>query len=403
MSERRLLLPVKVARPGSSSFSASFVSLSSSILGAGLLALPNTLVVATPMPALVALGGAGLLAFASLHSLTVVAHATQAYSYEAITRRLCSPHHGQFIRAIALLPLFGSVVIYLLVATDLLAPFVGLSRPALCALLCLVPFPLCLPDVVPHFLHWTRHLMLLCAIYLAASLSIHAAGATWPSAPATSIAWADVSYIVPIHLTTFLCHVQLLKTYGAIGDIQQALTHQRYLPVLVVLFSLAIYYAVAMFGYLAANGAPIDNVLLTPTLRTDLDGFRVVVATSLLLSIPRTYYPLRDIFEDTYFAERKSVGRLVFRMVATLGFFAVAGGFAVVSPGLGLTLFWFGATVGSVVMLVLPGFFLFEVTQGPAFALPGTTAYKALAVLLMLLGSGISISAIYGLVAAALT
>ena len=72
------------------------------------------------------------------------------------------------------------------------------------------------------------------------------------------------------------------------------------------------------------------------------------------------------------------------------------------SPGLGLTLFWFGAVVGSVVMLVLPGFFLFEVTQGPAFALPGTTFYKILAVLLMLVGLALSGVAIYGLVATAI-
>ena len=159
---------------------------------------------------------------------------------------------------------------------------------------------------------------MLCALYLALSLSGHSVGGSWPSNEAPSN-WMDVSYVVPIQLSSFLGHVQLLRTYGAIGDGQQALTTQRYLPLLVVVFSLGVYYAVATFGYLATSGTPADNVLTSfASDAWDVNVLRVVLASTLLVSIPRTFFPLRDIFEDTYFAERKSVGRLVFRMVATL-------------------------------------------------------------------------------------
>ncbi|OQS07263.1 Amino Acid/Auxin Permease (AAAP) Family [Thraustotheca clavata] len=357
MSDRRLLLPRMSERRTRFQNDASFLTLAASALGVGVLVLPSTIAKASLFPSLVALSSVAIAAFASLHSLGVVATATQASSYEAISKRLCSARHAQLIRGVTLLPLAGSIVIYLLVVMELMSPFVPLERPALCAIFCSLVFPLCLPDIVPHFLHWTRLMILLCALHLTCNLFIYSTTNPWPEKEEelTRIDWIDISYIVPVHLSSFLYNLQLLKSH--------------------------------LYGSYGIWICPTSNILSSfPTSDYSIDIVRIFFSLTLLLTIPRAYFPLRRAIEDSYFAERKSVGRLFFRILATLLFFLVVGCFAIANVDLSQTLFWFGATVGSAVMLIIPGYFLFQVTQGPAFALPGIALYKLLALLLMVLG-----------------
>ncbi|RHY01609.1 hypothetical protein DYB28_004312 [Aphanomyces astaci] len=98
----------------------------------------------------------GSMALMSFWTLCLVADATEAYSYEAISTRVFSPLQVWVLRILTVLPCFGSMLMNMLVAVDLLLPFQALfSRTMLCLVFALVTFPMCLPDTL-HALRMTN-------------------------------------------------------------------------------------------------------------------------------------------------------------------------------------------------------------------------------------------------------
>ncbi|KAF0750551.1 hypothetical protein AaE_006672, partial [Aphanomyces astaci] len=125
---------------------SSYVGILCAMLGAGIMTLPSTISAMTPAFGVGLLLVTGLLAFASLRCLCLSADVTGLYSYEHLSTRFFPPILQWMLRVLTLVPCFGACVMYMIVAMDMLLPFVGISRPLLCAAYAVLAYPLCLLD-----------------------------------------------------------------------------------------------------------------------------------------------------------------------------------------------------------------------------------------------------------------
>ncbi|KAF0692746.1 Aste57867_16204 [Aphanomyces stellatus] len=355
---------------------SSYVGILCAMLGAGIMTLPSTVSATSPALAMGLLVFTGLLAYASLWCLVLVANATRAYSYECLSCLFFPPALQWTMRALILIPCFGAMVMYMILAMDMLLPFVSLSRPVLCLGFTLLCFPLCLPDSL-HALRYSNTLVLCCIFYIACVLVDRAVPLPWPAT--TSPLSADsLAYAIPIQTFSFCCHFNYMRVYGE-------LQHKPSMPLvtwLIVGTAAFLYAAFSLAGYVAFRGLPPHDILTGfPVSDASVSGIRLALALAMLCKMPLAYQPLRDMLEKVVGVQTCPRAKWCFRTVVTAGFLFAACGIAVTADDLSYVMDWIGATDGILVAFVVPGLFLYYATRHKAYknALPSYALWLALA------------------------
>ncbi|RHZ02995.1 hypothetical protein DYB35_013577 [Aphanomyces astaci] len=220
----------------------------------------------------------GSMALMSFRTLCLVADATEAYSYEAISTRVFSPSQVWVLRILTVLPCFGSMLMNMLVAVDLLLPFQALfSRTILC-------------------------LVVTSVLYIVAVLAGHAYGLPWPhdsavERPLNSFSWGGVAYAIPIQIFSYGCHLNLVRTYGELEHKQS----MRWVIFCIVSTGLALFAVASTSGYVIFQGMVTWIAIRTSDLGTAMtwvgtfDGvmFHFVVPGLFLVSTPSSQFATR--------------------------------------------------------------------------------------------------------------
>ncbi|ETV71330.1 hypothetical protein H257_13457 [Aphanomyces astaci] len=343
---------------------SAYVSLMSTMLGSGIMTLPSAMAATTPLPNAVLLVMTGSMALMSFRTLCLVADATEAYSYEAISTRVFSPSQVWVLRILTVLPCFGSMLMNMLVAVDLLLPFQALfSRTILCLVFALVTFPMCLPNTL-HALRMTNTMVVTSVLYIVAVLAGHAYGLPWPhdsavERPLNSFSWGGVAYAIPIQIFSYGCHLNLVRTYGELEHKQS----MRWVIFCIVSTGLALFAVASTSGYVIFQGHPPSNVLAGfPVADISITSVRVVLGVSLLLKMPLAFHPLRDMLEVVVLPRllfsTTAFSPPWFRVCITTISLGMVTWIAIRTSDLGTAMTWVGTFDGVMFHFVVPGLFL---------------------------------------------
>ncbi|CAH0487996.1 unnamed protein product [Peronospora farinosa] len=193
---------------------SSFLGLATTMTGACVLTLPGVLQAVGQIPALFLFAMSAWLAFHACEMLSVCCDAACEFSYEALSSRLFGAAGVWSVRFLTLVLLFGAIVSYMVIAMDLLEPFLIniMSRGTIGLFFMLVAIPLCLPETM-HALRFANLLVLLCLLYILVALGVRtvqndlefAAQIPRNRADEFNSKLAAVAYVLPIVMLSFVC------------------------------------------------------------------------------------------------------------------------------------------------------------------------------------------------------
>ncbi|RHY01424.1 hypothetical protein DYB36_002764 [Aphanomyces astaci] len=356
---------------------SSYVGILCAMLGAGIMTLPSTISAMTPAFGVGLLFVTGLLAFASLRCLCLSADVTGLYSYEHLSTRFFPPILQWMLRVLTLVPCFGACVMYMIVAMDMLLPFVGISRPLLCAAYAVLAYPLCLLDSF-HALQYSNTVVIFCIFYITGVLVHHAWGKPWPdqsTLPITSVTWAGLAYAIPIQTFSFCCHFNYMRVYGELQHKPLVST----ITWLVIGSAFLIYGTYSVAGYIVFQGLPPHDILTGfPISDASVTGVRLALAMCMWCKMPLAYQPIRDVAEVVCLPYLTPLTKWPFRVPFTGAFLLMAYGVAVTAEDLSVVMDWIGATDGILVAFVVPGLFLYAATKEYQDKLPSYASMLAL-------------------------
>ncbi|KAF1316771.1 Amino acid/auxin permease, partial [Globisporangium splendens] len=344
---------------------SSFLGLATTMMGACILTLPGTVEAVGVAPAILIFLVAGWITYQSFEMITIACDATNEFSYESLSSRLFGATGVWAVRLLTLILLFGSVVMYMVIAMDLFEPFlVGhLSRSAIGLVFTVVAIPLCLPETI-HELRYMNMLVILCVLYILFALTVRTiqndpefAATIKPNASSEfNSEAAAIAYALPIISLSFACQLNVPRAYDEIHD-KQAMKHVHQA---LVVAGLVIYILFAVLGYVCFHGHPPSDILTG--FRTDdtlINGARLCLGASMVLKTPMTFQPLRQAVELTFLGhDRES---LPFRTAITTFFMFFAHLLSVTSKDLGVVMSFMGALAGNLLTITIPGLFLYEV------------------------------------------
>ncbi|CAI5723523.1 unnamed protein product [Peronospora effusa] len=346
---------------------SSFLGLATTMTGACVLTLPGVLQAVGQIPALFLFAMSAWLAFHACEMLSVCCDAACEFSYEALSSRLFGAAGVWSVRFLTLVLLFGAIVSYMVIAMDLLEPFLIniMSRGTIGLLFMLVAIPLCLPETM-HALRFANLLVLLCLLYILVALGVRtvqndlefAAQIPRNRADEFNSKLAAVAYVLPIVMLSFVCQLNVPRAYQEIHDkTQMTLVHKA-----LVGWGLFIYLLFAYLGYACFHGQPPSDIL-TGFAADDMliNGARLALGISMVLKTPMTFQPLRQLVEICCLGRNRE--SLPFRTAITVVFLLLAYLLSVSSRNLGTVMAFVGSVAGNLLALTVPGLFLYEISR----------------------------------------
>ncbi|RHY20653.1 hypothetical protein DYB32_009989 [Aphanomyces invadans] len=370
----------------------SYLGLMSTMAGACILTLPSTMQMTPVLPSSVLLVTFALLAYAGCVCICIACDGSGATSFESLAKRLRHPFQLWIVRGLVMMLLFGAVVMYVVIATDMLQPFLPfLSRFVLGGLFAGICLPLCLPDTVAA-LKYTNSVVVCCVLYIVVVLLLQAVSQEnpWPAEPVSPITFRGVAYTVPIQALSYCMHLNIPQVYSELQH-KPSMT-----KVFALLFGsgVALYLTTALAGYACFHGFPPADILTgfaadNPT----INGVRIALGLCMICKTPITYQPLRDVMEDM---ADGMFPKMPFRIAATSSFLIATWILAVTANDLGYVMDWVGATAGILLSFGFPGLFLWEMLEQDYHQQEYTPTqirwYKVLAAFMIF--TGVSLSAI---------
>ncbi|RHY63677.1 hypothetical protein DYB35_010759 [Aphanomyces astaci] len=364
----------EVVVPQDGTIVTSYLGLMSTMAGACILTLPSTMQMTPVLPSsflLVAMAG---LAYAGCVCICIACDGSGATSFESLAKRLRHPIQLWIVRGLVMLLLFGAVVMYVVIATDMLQPFLPfLSRFVIGGLFAVICLPLCLPDTVAA-LKYTNSVVVCCVLYIVVVLVFQAVSQenAWPSEPVSPVTFRGVAYTMPIQALSYCMHLNIPQVYSE-------LPHK---PSMSIVFALLFGSGVALYltAALAAD---------SPT----INGVRLALGVCMLCKTPITYQPLREVMEDM---AGGLFPKMAFRLAATSVFLVASWILAVTANDLSYVMDWVGATAGVLLSFAFPGLFLWEMLDQDyhqqAYSTSQIRWYKVLAGFMVV--TGVSLSAV---------
>ncbi|CAK4081092.1 unnamed protein product [Aphanomyces euteiches] len=371
----------------------SFLGLMSTMAGACILTLPSTMSAATVWPASLLLLALAGLAYAGCFCLCVACDGSGgAESFESLIQRLRHPVQLWLVRTLLMMLLFGAIIMYIVIAIDMLSPFVPLSRFVLGGLFAAVCLPLCLPDTVTA-LRYTNSVVVACVLYIVVVLTWQATTQPWPEPkPSNSSIFGGFAYTVPIQALSYCMHLNVPQVYNELG-------HKQSMPTVLVLVlggGFGLYLTSAIAGYVCFNGTPPGDILNGfANDNASINGVRLALGLCMVFKTPVTYQPLRDVLESL--VHDYQVPKMPFRVAVTSVFLITSWILAVTAKDVSYVMDWVGATAGIMLSFAFPGLFLWELLDNDdhhTFSSAQVLRYRTLAAFMMATGVTLSIISI---------
>lgn len=367
----------------------AFLGLATTMMGACILTLPSTLEAVGVVPGLLVFLIAGYVTYQSFEIICMCCDATGEYSYEAMSSRLFGATGVWVIRTLTLILLFGSIVMYMVIAMDLFEPFfVGtLSRSSIGLFFTVAAIPLCLPETI-HELRYTNSLVILCIVYIVVALCVRTVHqdqefvASIQPDPTNQFQCmiAAIAYVLPIISLSFACQLNVPRAYEEIDDKRSMHKVHKSL----VGSGMFFYVAFALLGFACFHGHPPSDILNGfPSDDAVINGARLCLGVSMLLKTPMSFQPLRQVFELCCLGHNRE--SLPFRLAFTIIFMALAHGLSLTSRNLGVVMSLLGALAGNLLSISAPGMFLWQVSNGYSSEY-NTSHHRALAVSMACIG-----------------
>ncbi|KAJ0401374.1 hypothetical protein P43SY_001312 [Pythium insidiosum] len=347
---------------------SSYLGLATTMMGAVILTLPGTLEAAGIIPGMLIFLGAGWLTYQSFEMICVACDATGEYSYEALSSRLFGAAGVWLVRALTLVLLFGSVVTYMVIAMDLFEPFLTgvMARNTIGLAFTVVAIPLCLPETIYELRH-ANLMVIVCILYILVALAIRCVEKD-PQLIANLQVNEDnqfkseaaaIAYVLPIITLSYACQLNVPRAYEEIGDRRT----MRRVNVALVATGMVSYMSFAFLGYLCFQGHPPSDILTGfGADDTLINGARLCLGISMVLKTPMTFQPLRQAVELVALGHSRE--SLPFRAAITVFFMFFAHLLSISSRDLGVVMSFIGAVAGNVLMITIPGLFLYKISKG---------------------------------------
>ncbi|TMW57995.1 hypothetical protein Poli38472_013469 [Pythium oligandrum] len=347
---------------------SSFLGLATTMMGAVILTLPGTLEATGIAPGILIFCFAAWLTYQSFEMICTSCDATGEWSYESLSSRLFGAGGVWMVRVLTLVLLFGSLVMYGVIAMDLFGPFLQgtMSRSTIGFIYRLITIPLCLPETI-YELRYANLMVIVCIMYILLALLIRCF-TNDPEFTASIVPNANnqfksesasIAYVLPIITLSFACQLNVPRAYQEVGD-RMVMRNVNFVLVLTALFTYVLF---AVLGYICFHGHPPSDILtgFRPD-DTMINAARICLGVSMILKTPMTFQPLRQAVELMCLGhDRES---LPFRTVITVIFMIAAHFLSITSEDLGVVMSFIGAIAGNILAITVPGMFLFEISKG---------------------------------------
>jgi amino acid permease len=381
---------------GQGSAWSAFLGLATTMMGACILTLPGTIEAVGVFPGILLFTICAGIAYQSFEIICTCCETTGEYSYEALSSRLFGPTGTWIVRILTVILLFGSVIMYMVIAMDLFEPFLAniISRNTIGLFFTIIAIPLCLPDTI-HELRYANMLVLFCILYIVVALAIRTKQGNPDLVEASTnnnnefnSEVAAISYVIPIISLSYACQLNVPRAYREMYHKKEMRSVHRAL----VFFGLFFYCTFAVLGYVCFHGKPPSDIL-TGFSRDDtlINGARLCLGTSMILKTPMTFQPLRQVIELC--ALNDDHRNIPFRATTTTIFMLLAHVISVSAKDLGLVMSYLGAVSGNLLSIAAPGLFLWEISRGYMYE-QRSKYLRRIAIVMAATGFGFSIASV---------
>ncbi|OQR86461.1 Amino Acid/Auxin Permease (AAAP) Family [Achlya hypogyna] len=338
-------------------FWTSTFALVGTMMGAGALALPSTMAQTGIVGCTVLFGVMAMFAFVSCYACIVTADATGAFSFEAMSSALFGRGRQWFVRLLTLVLLFGIMAVFMVVAMDLLHPFVAayVSRAVIGGAFTLVAIPLCLADSL-YALRYSNSIVVGCMGYIFFVLFVRAVqdGGFPDSSPVPTV--HGVLYAIPLQALAFGCQINSVRVYGEL----QHKAQMHGINFATMFFGFVLYVLFSFLGYLCFHGASVPDILTGfPANDPLVNSVRIVLGTCMVLKIPLIFQPFVQVLEAVALGGG-DVAPMT-RYASTIASLVAAFVVAVTCKDLSMIMGFVGAVGDILLNFAVPGLFLWQV------------------------------------------
>ncbi|KAF0687165.1 Aste57867_21021 [Aphanomyces stellatus] len=386
---------------------SSVFALLSTMLGAGILSLPATMASVTVVPDIFLFVAVASLTYITCHACFLAASFTGQHSYETVAATLFGPTRQWFVRLLTLVKLFGVLAVFVVVAMDMLHPFVATiaSRPVVGIALTAFTLPFCLTDTL-YALRHTNAVVVGCVLYTFVVVAVRAAMVVaWPATsnvsghddPPSSFAH-NLALALPVQAMSFGCQINSVRIYGELVD-------KSLMPAVngwSLVFGFVFYVAFSLFGFVCFQGFPPPDILMG--FATDdwlVNSVRLALGVSMVLKIPLLYQPFFEVVHAIATTSTKPSALQTpalpaptagFRITAAVLTLAMTCATAIAFKNLSVIMGFMGATGSILFNVCVPGMFLVEVGVGSQ-----SSQTKYFGVTLVVAGLAMSTASLVGL------
>ncbi|EQC27443.1 hypothetical protein SDRG_14767 [Saprolegnia diclina VS20] len=338
-------------------FWTSTFALVGTMMGAGALALPSTMAMTGVLGCTLLFVVMAGFAFVSCYACIVTADATGEYSFEGMSSVLFGRGRQWFVRLLTLVLLFGIMAVFMVVAMDLLHPFVAayVSRYVIGALFTLVAIPLCLAESL-YALRHSNSIVVGCMGYIFLVLFVRAVqtGGLPEASPAISV--DGVLYTIPLQALAFGCQINSVRVYGEL----QHKAQMHAINFTTMFFGCVLYACFSFLGYVCFHGAIVPDIL-TGFASDDplVNSVRIVLGTCMVLKIPLIFQPFLHVLEAVAVGDGdvSRSTRTSWTMASLVGAYVLA----ITCKDLSMIMGFVGAVGDILLNFAVPGLFLWQV------------------------------------------
>ncbi|ETV96321.1 hypothetical protein H310_10483 [Aphanomyces invadans] len=367
-------------QPGS--VKGSMFTMTVSIVGAGVLALPYALEQVGLVMGVVFLVVGGLLAYFSLYLLVVCSDLTKAMSYMHLASFTSGPRLSMFVQSVISLNLFGTSVGYLVASSELILLVVKpngdhptpsettQSRNALIGTLCLCfVLPLSLLRSLSS-LRFSSLFSLLCIVFLTVTVVVkyfqfvqlgYAKDVVyqWNHLPLFTLDVRRILVALPLVIFAYTCHPNVLPIYLQL----QRRSSPRMYKVARRSFSVAttLYVLLSAFVFLTFGMATRTN-FLENDYHTDaaVVAGSIFFAVALVITTPLYIHTLRHGLNESVWGPDQD-GSAIRHAFVTVALVGSVCGVAILAKDVASVLGILGSTTNPIICFVLPAFFVCKV------------------------------------------
>eukprot|EP00164_Ancoracysta_twista_P004847 GFYU01006586.1.p1 GENE.GFYU01006586.1~~GFYU01006586.1.p1 ORF type:complete len:459 (-),score=93.84 GFYU01006586.1:225-1601(-) len=387
---------------GQGTILSSSFNLFTTMVGGGIMAVPHSIQSAGLAVGVSSLCFICLVGFTSLYVLFHVADVTGKRSYQTLVEHFYGRRGLGCIEVAIVVLLFGAIIMFIYVSTDMLLPFCPSGMPR--ELFTIVVVVLTAPPCLLSTLHSLRHLSIVVTGGIA--FIVFATCYRWGESGVRD----DVQYVgtpmgvamaIPIHGLSFACHINCVRVYDELKVELRPKAHHVLLLTLGT--ALAVYMLFGLAGYLQFGEDTLGDVMVNfPSNDALITTGRAILGICVILKTPLIIQPLRGVMVSNLMkipaCAHVNHDTLFWRAVNSSVILVLAYFCAICIPSLTHLMDILGATGGVLIGYIVPGLLMYMTAKHALVSGPLGLRNKLVGAFLVCFGCLVCATALYSTV-----